>query len=200
MPGPGTGPRSGCWETLPYMEPTSSYRITIDNHFSPFCARRNETLYFHYIPSRYYPTIYAYDFQAICLHVSLLSPQHSTDDPSLPCLPGACSSSFLTLLLSIHPNNDGFGGLVVSMLASGNRVRGFKPGRSRWIFRASENSSACLPSEEKWKNLSHVPALRHVKEPSTSVNYECASKIPSIVLFFANRGVSCLCGAWRLWR
>jgi hypothetical protein len=88
----------------------------------------------------------------------------------------------------------------VSMLASGTRVRGFKPGRSRWIFRASENSSACLPSEEKWKNLSHVPALRHVKEPSTSVNYECASKIPCIVLFFANRGVSCLCGAWRLWR
>jgi hypothetical protein len=29
---------------------------------------------------------------------------------------------------------DGFGGLVVRMLASGSRVRGFKPGRSRWIF------------------------------------------------------------------
>jgi hypothetical protein len=29
---------------------------------------------------------------------------------------------------------DGFGGLVVSMLASGSRVRGFKSGRSRWIF------------------------------------------------------------------
>ena len=29
---------------------------------------------------------------------------------------------------------DGFGGLVVSVLASGNQVRGFKPGRSRWIF------------------------------------------------------------------
>ena len=28
----------------------------------------------------------------------------------------------------------GFGGLVVSMLASGTQVRGFKPGRSRWIF------------------------------------------------------------------
>ena len=58
---------------------------------------------------------------------------------------------------------DGFGGLVVSMLASGTRVCGFKPGRSCWIFRASEKSSACLPSEGKWKNLSHVPALRHVK-------------------------------------
>ena len=31
--------------------------------------------------------------------------------------------------------NDGFGGLVVSMLASGTQVCGFKPGRSRWIFR-----------------------------------------------------------------
>jgi hypothetical protein len=29
---------------------------------------------------------------------------------------------------------DGFGGLVVRMLASGSRVRGFKPGRNRWIF------------------------------------------------------------------
>ena len=31
---------------------------------------------------------------------------------------------------------DGFGGLVVSMLSSGTQVCGFKPGRSRWIFRA----------------------------------------------------------------
>jgi hypothetical protein len=29
-----------------------------------------------------------------------------------------------------------FGGLVVSMLASCTQVRVFKPGRSRWIFRA----------------------------------------------------------------
>ena len=29
---------------------------------------------------------------------------------------------------------DGFGGLVVSMLASGTQVYAFKPGRSRWIF------------------------------------------------------------------
>ena len=31
---------------------------------------------------------------------------------------------------------DGLGGLVVSILASGTQVCGFKPGRSRWIFRA----------------------------------------------------------------
>jgi hypothetical protein len=33
-----------------------------------------------------------------------------------------------------NANLDGFGGLVVRMLASGSRVRGFKPGRSRWIY------------------------------------------------------------------
>jgi ABC-type Mn2+/Zn2+ transport system permease subunit len=44
---------------------------------------------------------------------------------------------------------DDFGGLVVSIPATGTRVRGFKPGRIRWIFRASKKSSVCLPSEEK---------------------------------------------------
>jgi hypothetical protein len=29
---------------------------------------------------------------------------------------------------------ESFGGLVVSVLASGTQDRGFKPGRSRWIF------------------------------------------------------------------
>ena len=31
-----------------------------------------------------------------------------------------------------------FGGLMVSMLASGTRVRGFEAGRNRWIFQVSE--------------------------------------------------------------
>ena len=44
---------------------------------------------------------------------------------------------------------DGFGDLVVSILATGTRVRGFKPGQNRWIFRASGKSSVCLPSEGK---------------------------------------------------
>ena len=35
---------------------------------------------------------------------------------------------------NLHEKVDGFGGLVVSMLASGTQVCGFKPGRSRWIF------------------------------------------------------------------
>ena len=44
---------------------------------------------------------------------------------------------------------DGFRGLMVSILATGTRVRGFKNGRSRWIFRVSGKSSVCLPSEGK---------------------------------------------------
>ena len=35
---------------------------------------------------------------------------------------------------TIHRTIDDFGGLVVSMLASGTQVCGFKPDRSRWIF------------------------------------------------------------------
>jgi hypothetical protein len=38
--------------------------------------------------------------------------------------------SYTVLTLSC----DDFGGLVIGMLASGTQVRGFNPGRSRWIF------------------------------------------------------------------
>jgi hypothetical protein len=31
------------------------------------------------------------------------------------------------------------GGLVVSVLTTGPRVRGFKPGRGRWIFKGDKN-------------------------------------------------------------
>jgi hypothetical protein len=40
--------------------------------------------------------------------------------------------------------DSGFGGLVVSMLASGTQDRGFEPGRSRQIFRAKKIHS--MPS------------------------------------------------------
>jgi hypothetical protein len=40
------------------------------------------------------------------------------------------------------------GGLVVSVLATGPKVRGFKPGRGRWILRAIK-SAARLPLEGK---------------------------------------------------
>jgi hypothetical protein len=42
----------------------------------------------------------------------------------------------------------GFGGLVVSMLASDTQDSRFKPGRSRLIFQVKK-STACLPSEGK---------------------------------------------------
>jgi hypothetical protein len=66
----------------------------------------------------------------------------------------------------LPPEIDGFGGLVVSVLASGSRVRGFDPERSRWIFLCSEKSTARLPTEGKLNILSHVPTLGHVKDPS----------------------------------
>jgi hypothetical protein len=42
-------------------------------------------------------------------------------------------------MLSLPRPLEGFGGLVVRMLASGSRVRGFKPGRSRRIFSVYKN-------------------------------------------------------------
>jgi hypothetical protein len=39
-------------------------------------------------------------------------------------------------------------GLVVSVLATEPKVRGFKPGLGRWILRVIK-SAATLPSEEK---------------------------------------------------
>jgi hypothetical protein len=52
----------------------------------------------------------------------------------------ACS--ILCQTINIHA----YGGLVVSVLASGTQDRGFKPGRSRRIFRAKKTR---LPSEVK---------------------------------------------------
>ena len=40
-----------------------------------------------------------------------------------------------------HCMESGFGGLVVSMLASGTQDRGFDPGRSRRIFRAKKSTA-----------------------------------------------------------
>ena len=37
--------------------------------------------------------------------------------------------------MQFQGGEDGFGGLAVSMLATGTQFCGFKPGRSRWIFR-----------------------------------------------------------------
>ena len=62
----------------------------------------------------------------------------------------------------MYAHLSGFGGLVVSMLASGTQDRGFDRGRSRRIFRAKK-STACLP----WggsKAVSRCRFARHVKE------------------------------------
>ena len=40
------------------------------------------------------------------------------------------------------------------------------------------------------KNMSHVPALRHVKEPSDLHKLQIASYIPGIVPSFTSRGLS----------
>jgi hypothetical protein len=49
-----------------------------------------------------------------------------------------CSVADIIVKLTIKPAHNkkksGFGGLVVSMLASGTQDRGFTPGQSRWIF------------------------------------------------------------------
>ena len=55
---------------------------------------------------------------------------------------GTCNK--LRILHQDISNISGFGGLVVSMLASGTQDRGFDPERSRRIFRAKK-STACLP-------------------------------------------------------
>jgi hypothetical protein len=60
----------------------------------------------------------------------MINTPHLVDEPT-----------FLTWFVAL-------GGLVVSVLATGPKVRGFKPGRGRWILRVIK-SVARLPSEEK---------------------------------------------------
>jgi hypothetical protein len=56
--------------------------------------------------------------------------------------------SYYIFLIDARHAVNGFGGLVVSMLASGTQDRGFKPGHIRRIFHAKK-FTACLPSEGK---------------------------------------------------
>jgi hypothetical protein len=74
--------------------------------------------------------------------------------------------------MSVLREKDGFGGLVVSMLASGTQVRGFKPGRRCWIFTGVKILS--MPSSGGAVKES-VPALWHVKEPSNLCELQIAS-------------------------
>jgi hypothetical protein len=53
------------------------------------------------------------------------------------------------------------GGLVVRVLATGPKVRGFDPDRGRWIFKGDKNPEHNFQQSRR----SHVIDLRHVKEP-----------------------------------
>jgi hypothetical protein len=83
---------------------------------------------------------------------------------------------------------------VVSVLATGPKVRRFKPGRGRWIFRVIK-SVARLPSEGKKSRRPHVVDLWHVKETyehekmlrrqnSAAISHPCfpASPLESLVV------------------
>jgi hypothetical protein len=90
------------------------------------------------------------------------------------------------------PSHSGFGSLVVSMLASGTRVRGFKPGQSHQIF--SDVNILSMPSR------SCVADLRHVKEPLRLRESRIQSGILSAIFSpklpsFANREAAHLSGS-----
>ena len=76
-----------------------------------------------------------------------------------------CVDNILLILkhLFMSFSLSGFGGLGVSVLASGTGVCGFKPGRTRRIFRAKK-SSARLPSEGEVKPSVPCRTLPHVKD------------------------------------
>ena len=65
---------------------------------------------------------------------------------------------------------DGFGGLVVSMPASGTQVCGFKPRLKPLDFYGRKN-----PQHAFLRNLSHVSSMRHIKEPSNLRDLRIAS-------------------------
>jgi hypothetical protein len=73
---------------------------------------------------------------------------------------------------------------MVSMLASGTRVRGFKPGLSRRIFSGEKILSLPFFGREV---KPHVADLRHIKEPSDYM--EVGSQAISRLIFppFATR-------------
>jgi hypothetical protein len=58
-----------------------------------------------------------------------------------------------------------FGGLVVSKLAAGPKVRGFKPGRLGWIFSGEKSRSTLSSGEEVKLSVPCRKILLHIKEP-----------------------------------
>jgi hypothetical protein len=88
---------------------------------------------------------------------------------------------------------------VVSMLASGTQVHRFKPGPSHQIFLGEKILS--MPSfGGEVNHLSHIAALRHVKEPynyrgSRNCRLNLIRHFSPIVPLLANTGLS-LCLMW----
>jgi hypothetical protein len=67
-------------------------------------------------------------------------------------------------------------------------------------FFLCKKSSAGLPLEGKLNNRSHVPTLRHLKEPLSRGVLRADSEIPSTAPSFTSRGLSRCLVRWRLWR
>jgi hypothetical protein len=85
-----------------------------------------------------------------------------------------------TISRQVTVQMDGFGGLVVSMLATGSRVRGFESDRSRWIFSMWKNpqhaflrrgSKIICPMSQLW-GMSKIQA--------SAVNYGLLAKFSSV--------------------
>jgi hypothetical protein len=61
--------------------------------------------------------------------------------PCILTLVFSCSTNKCTIYFrnfwSLHPTYVALGGLVVSVLATGPKVRGFDPDRGRWIFKGA---------------------------------------------------------------
>ena len=86
--------------------------------------------------------------------------------PPVQTDPGAHPASY-TIGTGSFPVVDGFGGLVVSMLASG----------TQFALDFSDVKILSMPSSggEVKESVPHVPALRHVKEPSNLSELRIAS-------------------------
>jgi hypothetical protein len=74
----------------------------------------------------------------------------------------------MEFLFNLHVTKLSFivlGGIVVSVLAIGHKVRGFKSGRGRWIFMGDKNPEHALSWGEVKPSATCGNILWHFKEP-----------------------------------
>ena len=117
-------------------------RLRPRDHWNRPCLclwNANRTPFSHKVSSRKWRSIFVSLLNSYCELVCLflqidtkILPQVNGQRIWVP-YPGIQSRT--QLILGVSKWEDGFGGLVVSMLTSGTQVCGFKPGQSRWIFR-----------------------------------------------------------------